>query len=166
YEEHVLPRSGPLQLTTTVTNFVTKTHTLRVPATSDVWITSVTMVKVPVTQLTTQRNFVRGVADTVTSFVRITSTPVSVATRTVEVFPTKTMVSVFTNFVTKTETVELWQPIQHLSTSYDVITRPILETQTLLQRAFRTVAVTQTVDVTSTRQLVFPRSGRVSVPPR
>ncbi|XP_018023404.1 uncharacterized protein LOC108679317 [Hyalella azteca] len=163
YEEHAIPRTGPVQLTNTVTNFVTKTHTLRVPSTSDVWVTSVTMVKIPVTQLATQRTFVRAAPDTVTSLVRITSTPVSVLTQTVDVFPTKTVVSIFTSFVTETQTVELWQPIEHVSTSYEVITRPVLETQSLLQRLFTTVTTTRTINVTSLRsdQLV-PRSGPVS----
>ena len=99
---------------------VTKTHTLRVPSTSDVWVTDVTMVKVPVSVVTTQRSYRPDAPDTVTSFVRVTQTSIDVVTRTVEAYPTKTLVSVFTQFVTETATIELWQPIVHLSTAYDV----------------------------------------------
>ena len=99
---------------------VTKTHVLRVPSTSDVWVTDMTMVNVPVTQYTTRRSYVPEPANTVTSFVRVTKTPVDVVTRTVEVYPKKTVVSVFTEFVTETSAVELWHPIVHLTTSYEV----------------------------------------------
>ena len=99
---------------------VTKTHTLRVPSTSDVWVTDVTMVKVPVSVVTTQRSYRPDAPDTVTSFVRVTQTSIDVATRTVEAYPTKTLVSVFTNFVTKIATVDLWQPSVHTTTSYEV----------------------------------------------
>ena len=78
------------------------------------------MVKVPVSVLNTQRSYRPDAADTVTSFVRVTQTPIEVATRTAQVYSTKTLVSVYTSFVTETATTELWQPIVHLSTSYDV----------------------------------------------
>jgi len=123
---------------------VTKTHTLRVPSTSDVWVTEVKNVKVPVTVQTTRRSYRPEAANTVTSYVRyywvllvklftlsilflifstlrrVTNTEVSVVTRTVEIVPTKTVVSVFTRFVTETSSVELWQPLVHMATSYEV----------------------------------------------
>ncbi|XP_018023405.1 uncharacterized protein LOC108679318 [Hyalella azteca] len=166
YENHVFPRSGPVAITETVIVQVTKTHTLRVPVTSDVWVTSVTQVIVPVTQYSTERRYVPGVAGTVTSVIRITKTPVSVVTRTEEIFPTKTMLSVFTRFNTVTRSVEFWQPIVHVATNYEVLTVPVLQTQTLLQRVFTTVTATRTIDVTSTRSLVIPRAGPVQLPRR
>ena len=59
-------------------------------------------------------------AGSVTSFIRITTTPVAVETRTVETSSVTTFVSVFTKFVTDTTTVELWQPIVHRVTSFEV----------------------------------------------
>ena len=114
---------GPGLAGLTVTFFfqVTKTHTLRIPSTSDVWVTSVRAVTVPVTQLTTVRSYRSSAqAETVTSFLRITKTEVKPETVTVEVFPTRTAVSVFTSFVTDTTVVDLWQPIVHLQTKFEV----------------------------------------------
>ena len=74
----------------------------------------------PVTQLSTKRSYTREQADTVTSLVRVTKTPVEVVTRTVETFKTKTVVSVFTNFVTETSAVVLWHPIVHITTTFEV----------------------------------------------
>lgn len=46
-----------------------------------------------------------------------------VAIKTAEEFvnPSRTFVSVFTSFVTTTETVKFWQSIYHVSTDYQVI---------------------------------------------
>ena len=80
------------------------------------------MVKVPVTRFSTHRSYVPELsANTVTSFIRITQTPIAFETRTAVFSPTKTVVSVFTNFVTETRTVELWQPIVHRAISYEVL---------------------------------------------
>lgn len=132
------------------------THTFRVTTTSDIWVTESTFVELPVTVYTTERDFVPEVARTVTSVLRVTTTPVrralhavcildikemfilfiiliyaspdlvlgfQVAIKTAEEFvnPSRTFVSVFTSFVTTTETVKFWQSIYHVSTDYQVI---------------------------------------------
>lgn len=54
----------------------TVTHTFRVTTTSDIWVTESTFVELPVTVYTTERDFVPEVARTVTSVLRVTTTPV------------------------------------------------------------------------------------------
>lgn len=153
YEPHFPHPSVPV-LVPTITSTVSKTHTLRLPVFEDVWVTSVKKITVPVTQLVTRRQYVPAShADTATSFLRLTRTAVDVTTSTSAVFPTKTMVSAFTIFLTDTKTVDLWQPIVHLDTKYEVLTSPVLETQTLIQHLYTTVTRTKYVDVTSTRVL-------------
>ncbi|RXG59073.1 hypothetical protein Avbf_14303 [Armadillidium vulgare] len=60
----------------TDTSIVTRTHTLRKTATSNVYVTSAVLVPVTVTQYSTRRDFIEEDPDTVTSFIRLTSTPV------------------------------------------------------------------------------------------
>lgn len=56
---------------------MTQTQTVRVPITSDVWVSTVTQLTVTGTQLATQYSFAPDQADTVTSVLTITNTPVS-----------------------------------------------------------------------------------------
>lgn len=55
---------------------VTQTQTIRVPVTSDVWVSTVTQQTVTATQLTTLWSFAPTHPDTVTSVITITNTPV------------------------------------------------------------------------------------------
>merc|ERR1719423_84770 len=70
YEGHTITKHLSPK-TSTVLETVTKTHTLRIPSTSDVWITSVKSVTIPVTRFSTSRAFVPSKsAGSVTSFIR------------------------------------------------------------------------------------------------
>jgi len=150
YEDHTI--TSVVTITPTVRETVTKTHTLRIPSTSDVWVTSLKIVTMPVTQLTTARSFgPSSLVDTVTSFLRITKTEVVPVTRTVEVYPTKTLLSVYTSFMTSVTVVDLWQPIVHYSTQYEYVTRQLVETQILMQRLFTTTTSTSYTTATTTR---------------
>jgi len=150
YEDHTFTQL--VTLTPTVTSTVTNTHTLRIPSTSDVWITSLKTEILPVTQLLTSWAYRPALPETVTSFVRVTQTKFVPSTVTVETFPTKTLVSIYTAFVTSTTEVDYWQPITHYSTQYEHVTRPVLESQTLLQRLFTTTTLVDYRDVTTTRR--------------
>lgn len=54
----------------------TVTHTFRVTTTSDIWVTESTFVELPVTVYTTDRDYVPEVPRTVTSVLKVTTTPV------------------------------------------------------------------------------------------
>lgn len=56
---------------------VTVTQTVRIPTTSDVWVSSVVHHTVPATHLVTQYSYVPIDSSTVTSVIVVTSTPVS-----------------------------------------------------------------------------------------
>ncbi|KAB7505642.1 hypothetical protein Anas_05706 [Armadillidium nasatum] len=60
----------------TVTLTTTRTYTVWKTSTSDVKITSAVLVPLTVTQYSTSRDFEKEDPDTVTSFVRITKTPI------------------------------------------------------------------------------------------
>ncbi|KAL7630155.1 UNVERIFIED_CONTAM: hypothetical protein RMT77_019601 [Armadillidium vulgare] len=137
----------------TVTSVITRTHTLHKTATSNVYVTSAVLVSVTVTQYSTRRDFVDEDPDTVTSFIRLTSTPIVIETNTIEKMPIRTVVSKVTFLRTVISTVDLWQPITHYDTSFEVVRLPVQETQTLLQVVYDTITVTSKDIVTSTHGL-------------
>ncbi|XP_069177299.1 chondroitin proteoglycan 1-like isoform X3 [Procambarus clarkii] len=128
----------------------TLTHTLRETTTSDVWVTEQTAITLTVTQTTTQWDFVPQYPQTVTSVIRVTSTPVVVETATVGVNPVSTMVSIYSQFVTTTDTVKYWQTITHVAVTHEIQTVPVVTTQELLQEIVTTVTHIVTTTVTST----------------
>ncbi|RXG59076.1 hypothetical protein Avbf_14306 [Armadillidium vulgare] len=137
----------------TDTSIITRTHTLRKTATSNVYVTSAVLVPVTVTQYSTRRDFVEEDPDTITSFIRLTSTPIVIETNTIEKMPVRTVVSKVTQLRTVTSTVDLWQPITHYDTSFEVVRLPVQETQTLLQVVYDTITVTSRNFITSTHGL-------------
>ncbi|XP_045611129.2 hepatitis A virus cellular receptor 1-like [Procambarus clarkii] len=149
YGTHVpLPVVTPT--TSTVTVQTTLTHTLRETTTSDVWVTEQTAITLTVTQTTTQWDFVPQYPQTVTSVIRVTSTPVVVETATVGVNPVSTMVSIYSQFVTTTDTVKYWQTITHVAVTHEIQTVPVVTTQELFQEIVTTVTQIVTTTVTST----------------
>ncbi|XP_053635068.1 uncharacterized protein [Cherax quadricarinatus] len=149
YDPH-LPIQLPTQSTSTVTEKTTVTHTLRETTTSDVWVTDQTVVTLTVTQASTQWDFLPQQPQTVTSVMRITSTPVVVVTATAVTNSVRTVVSVFSQFVTVTDTVKYWQTITHVAVSHEIQTVPVVTTQELLQEIITTVTQILTTTVTST----------------
>ncbi|XP_042872710.1 mucin-3B-like [Penaeus japonicus] len=139
-------------VTETVTRTETVTHTFRVTTTSDIWVTESTFVELPVTVYTTDRDFVPEVPRTVTSVLRVTTTPINLKTAEEFIAPVRTFVSVYTSFVTVTETVQFWQSIFHVSTEYQVQTVPVWTTQELIQHVVTTTTLYATNVVTSTTQ--------------
>ncbi|XP_042872711.1 glucoamylase S1-like [Penaeus japonicus] len=138
-------------VTETVTRTETVTHTFRVTTTSDIWVTESTFVELPVTVYTTDRDYVPEAPRTVTSVLRVTTSPVNVKTAEEFVQPSRTFVSVYTSFVTTTEYVNFWQSIYHVSTDYQVTTLPVWTTQELLQHVVTTTTRYVTNVVTSTQ---------------
>ncbi|XP_037794038.1 uncharacterized protein LOC119589509 [Penaeus monodon] len=153
YESHArIPEPGVLlPVTETVTRTDTVTHTFRVTTTSDIWVTESTFVELPVTVYTTDRDYVPEVPRTVTSVLKVTTTPVFVKTAEEFVNPSRTFVSVYTSFVTTTETVKFWQSIYHVYTDYQVTTVPVWTTQELVQHVVTTTTHFVTNLVTSTK---------------
>ena len=149
YDPH-FPLPLPVQRTSTVTEETTVTHTLRETTTSDVWVTDQTVVTFTVTQASTVWDFLPQEPRTVTSVMRITSTPVVVVTATAVTNPVRTMVSVFSQFVTVTDTVKYLQTITHVALSHEIQTVPVVSTQELLQEIITTVTQIVTTTVTST----------------
>nr|XP_053656940.1 uncharacterized protein LOC128705849 [Cherax quadricarinatus] len=154
YDTH-LPIPLPTQSTSTVTEQTTVTHTLRETTTSDVWVTDQTVITLTVTQASTKWDFLPREPLTVTSVIRITSTPVLVVTATWVTNPVRTMVSVFSRFVTVTDTVKYWQTITHVALSHEIQTVPVITTQELLQEIITTVTQIVTTTVTSTTALLY-----------
>ncbi|XP_069161381.1 uncharacterized protein [Procambarus clarkii] len=136
--------------TTTVTTETTLTHTLRETTTSDVWVTEQTAITLTVTQRTTQWELIPQQPQTVTSVIRVTSTPVVLVTATVGVYPVSTMVSVYSRFVTTTDTVKYWQTITHVAVTHEIQTVPVVSTQELVQDIVTTITQIVTTTVTST----------------
>ncbi|XP_045619864.1 uncharacterized protein [Procambarus clarkii] len=136
--------------TSTITTETTLTHTLRETTTSDVWVTEQTAITLTVTQTTTQWEFVPQQPQTVTSVIRVTSTPVVLVTATVGVYPVSTMVSVYSQFVTTTDTVKYWQTITHVAVAHEIQTVPVVTTQELFQEIVTTITQIVTTTVTST----------------
>ncbi|XP_069161134.1 uncharacterized protein [Procambarus clarkii] len=136
--------------TSTVTTETTLTHTLRETTTSDVWVTEQTAITLTVTQTTTQWEFVPQQPQTVTSVIRVTSTPVVLVTATVGVYPVSTMVSVYSRFFTTTDTVKYWQTITHVAVTHEIQTVPVVSTQELVQDIVTTITQIVTTTVTST----------------
>ncbi|XP_042209438.1 uncharacterized protein LOC121857450 [Homarus americanus] len=136
-------------ITKYVTETVTVTHTLRETSTSDVWITDQTTVVLPVTQYTTDWDFVSSEPYTRTSVVRVTSTPVIVTTVTSFTNPVRTVTSIFTSFFTSTTILEFWQSITHVSLAHQIFTKPVFSTQELVQEIVTTVTQIVTSTVTS-----------------
>nr|XP_045611360.1 uncharacterized protein LOC123766334 [Procambarus clarkii] len=136
--------------TSTVTVQTTLTHTLRETTTSDVWVTEQTAITLTVTQTTTHWDFVPQYPQTVTSVIRVTATPVVVETATVGVNPVSTMVSIYSQFVTTTDTVKYWQTITHVAVTHEIQTVPVVTTQEVYQEIVTTVTQIVTTTVTST----------------
>ncbi|KAB7505643.1 hypothetical protein Anas_05707 [Armadillidium nasatum] len=136
----------------TVTSTVTRTHNIWKKSTTDVLVTSAVLVPLTVTQYQTKRDYIRDDPNTVTSFIRVTSQPVVIETRTIEKFPVRTVVSRYTDLRTVTSTVEFWQPITHYSTSFEVVRLPVEETSTLYEVAYETVTTVSTIFVTVTHK--------------
>ncbi|XP_069161255.1 uncharacterized protein [Procambarus clarkii] len=136
--------------TSTVTTETTLTHTLRETTTSDVWVTEQTAITLTVTQTSTQWEFVPQQPQTVTSVIRVTSTPVVLVTATVGVYPVSTMISVYSQFVTTTDTVKYWQTITHVAVAHEIQTVPVVTTQELFQEIVTTITQIVTTTVTST----------------
>ncbi|XP_068200361.1 chondroitin proteoglycan 1-like isoform X1 [Palaemon carinicauda] len=153
YETHrltsALAPATVTPFTETRTETVLKTHPLRVRVTSDVWITETTNVNEVVTAFVTVYSYFPANPRTVTSVMRVTSTPVIIRTVEIMVTPTLTVTSVFTSFVTTTQTVRFWQSITHVSVAHSVLTVPVWSTQTLVQEETTTVTQALTTTVTS-----------------
>ncbi|XP_069936817.1 uncharacterized protein [Cherax quadricarinatus] len=149
YEAHP-PIVVPTETTSTIIDQTTVTHTLRETTTSDVWVTDQTKVTLTVTQTTTHWDFVPQQPRTVTSVIRVTSTPVLLVTATVGANPVSTMISIFSQFVTVTDTVKYWQTITHVDVTHQIQTVPVVTTQDLLQEIVTTVTQIVTTTVTST----------------
>ncbi|XP_053634420.2 uncharacterized protein [Cherax quadricarinatus] len=140
----------PTQPTSTLTVQTTITHTLRETTTSDVWITDQTLLALTVTQTTTHWDFIPQEPRTVTSTIRVISTPVVFVTATVGANPVSTMVSIFSQFVTVTDTIKYWQTITHVDVTHQIHTVPVVTTQDLLQQIITTITQIVTTTVTST----------------
>ncbi|XP_068200366.1 chondroitin proteoglycan 1-like [Palaemon carinicauda] len=153
YETHrltsALAPATVTPFTETRVETVFKTHPLRVRVTSDVWITETTNVNELVTSFVTVYSYFPANPRTVTSVMRVTSTPVIISTVEIMVTPTLTVTSVFTSFVTTTQTVRFWQSITHVSVAHSVLTVPVWSTQTLVQEETTTVTQQFTTTVTS-----------------
>ncbi|XP_053635351.2 uncharacterized protein [Cherax quadricarinatus] len=154
YDTH-LPIPLPTQSTSTVTEQTTVTHTLRETTTSDVWVTDQTVVTLTVTRASTKWDFLPREPRIVTSVIRITSTPVIVVTATSVTNPVSTMVSVFSQFVTVTDTVKYLQTITHVALSHEIQTVPVVTTQELLQEIITTITQIITTTVTSTTARLY-----------
>ncbi|XP_064082742.1 uncharacterized protein LOC135198753 [Macrobrachium nipponense] len=169
YETHVLTAAlGPSTLEpATETKFETvyKTHPLRVRVTSDVWITETRDVNEVVTAFVTVYSYFPANPRTVTSLIRVISTPVVVKTVEVLVTPTRTLTSVHTSFVTTTQTVRFWQSITHVSVAHSVLTVPVWSTQTLVQESTTTVTRLITTEVTSVTNAPVTSITRSYLPP-
>ncbi|XP_071533879.1 uncharacterized protein [Panulirus ornatus] len=147
YEPHYEPTYKETT-TITETKTVTVTHTLRETTTTDVWITDHTDVHAVVTDYTTAWDFHPDEANTRTSIVKITSKPVVLVTATTGYNPVKTFVSVFTEFLTTTETIELLQSITHISVQHKINTIPVVTTQELVQQITTTTTYIITTTIT------------------
>merc|ERR1712126_343706 len=92
YEEHVVAPVVTRDVTRTEYVTETKTHRLRVPVTSDIWVTDATQIDAYVTVYETERRYIPERADTVTSYIAVTATP--------GVVPTRAVTTEYTSFVT------------------------------------------------------------------
>ncbi|KAK8394342.1 hypothetical protein O3P69_006507 [Scylla paramamosain] len=149
YDTHQ-PYIQPEVVTQTVTVTTTVTQVIRVPVTSDVWVSSVIIHPVTATHLVTEYSYVPIDSTTVTSVIIVTSTPVSVVSQTSQVNPVRTAVSVYTTFVTETERKQLYHTVTHFVHQHELKTVPVHSVQTLLQRVTTTSHRYITVTVTST----------------
>ncbi|XP_053634421.1 uncharacterized protein [Cherax quadricarinatus] len=71
-------------------------------------------------------------------------------TATVGANPVSTMVSIFSQFVTVTDTIKYWQTITHVDVTHQIHTVPVVTTQDLLQQIITTITQIVTTTVTST----------------
>ncbi|XP_050693854.1 uncharacterized protein LOC126984274 isoform X3 [Eriocheir sinensis] len=149
YDTHA-PYVPQIVVPVTVTDTVTTTQTVRVPVTSDVWVSTVTQYTVTATQLTTHWGFNPTRPDTVTSVITITNTPVSIIRHTAGVNPVRSVTSIFTSFVTETERKDLFHSITHIDIHHEIETVPVSSVQTLYQRITSTTLYLTTVTLTST----------------
>ncbi|XP_045136072.1 uncharacterized protein LOC123519017 [Portunus trituberculatus] len=149
YETHPSYYPQPVHpVTETVT--VTETQTIRVPVTSDIWVSTATPYTVRVTSLATDYTFVPANAETVTAVVAVTNTPISVVRETSCINPVRTAVSVYTTFLTETERKDLYHTVTHVDVHHEINTVAVPSVQTLVQRATTTTIQFTTVTVTST----------------
>merc|ERR1711874_906226 len=72
-------------------------------------------------------------ADTVTSYITVTATPIAVVTASRGVVPTRAVTTEYTSFVTSVTDVELWQTVTHTFTQFQGYTEAVYETQELKQ---------------------------------
>merc|ERR1719290_988916 len=154
YEDHVIAPVVTRDITRTEYVTETKTHRLRVPVTSDIWVTDATQIDAYVTVYETERRYIPERADTVTSYIAVTATPVAVVTASRGVVPTRAVTTEYTSFVTSVTDVELWQTVTHTFTQFQGYTQAEYQTQELRQVLTVTVTNTQTQTqyVTRTRQ--------------
>merc|ERR1712126_388837 len=151
YEEHVVAPVVTRDVTRTEYITETKTHRLRVPVTSDIWVTDATQIDAYVTVYETERRYIPERADTVTSYIAVTAPPIAVVTASRGVVPTRAVTTEYTSFVTSVTDVELWQTVTHTYTQFQGYTEAVYETQDLKQLHTVTVTNTQTQYVTRTR---------------
>ncbi|XP_045134980.1 uncharacterized protein LOC123518306 [Portunus trituberculatus] len=135
-------------VTETVT--VTVTQTIRIPVTSDIWVSTATPYTVRVTSLATDYTYVPDHAETVTAVVAVTNTPVSVVRETSWINPVRTAVSVYTTFLTETERKDLYHTVTHVDVHHEINTVAVPSVQTLVQKETTTTIRLATVTVTST----------------
>ncbi|XP_071534070.1 uncharacterized protein [Panulirus ornatus] len=148
YERHYAPIYKEVSpVTRTLTETVT--HTLRETTTTDVWITDHTIKECVVTDYTTAWSYLPEEGDTRYSVITITSTPVVIVTATTNYNPVKTFVSIFTEFSTTTETIDLVQSLTHIDVVHQIHTVPVVTTQELVQQITSTTTYITTTTITS-----------------
>merc|ERR1712058_5398 len=131
-------------------------HRRREPLTSEIWATDATQIDAYVTVYETERRYIPERADTVTSYIAVTATPVAVVTASRGVVPTRAVTTEYTSFVTSVTDVELWQTVTHTFTQFQGYTEAVYETQELVQKQTVTVTNTQTQYVTRTTRAYNP----------
>ncbi|XP_042209434.1 uncharacterized protein LOC121857446 [Homarus americanus] len=136
--------------TRTVTVTATEVHTVRSTTTRDVSVTETTVVNVPVTVFVTVRDFVAEQPNTVTSVVRVTTTDLEVKTVVAGDYRVRTVLSVLTNFVPTTETVQLVESITHFNVETQVDTVPVQITENIQQNIVLTTTQLIPTTITST----------------
>ncbi|XP_050693858.1 uncharacterized protein LOC126984277 [Eriocheir sinensis] len=149
YDTHV-PYVQAQVVPVTVTETITGTQTIRVPVTSDVWVSDIVTSPVYATQLVTEYSWVPVDSVTRTTLMTVTTTPVSMVSQTSYVNPTRTVVSVHTIFLTETARKDLYHTVTHVALHHEIETVPVSSVQTLVQRITTTTLSIRTVIVTST----------------
>ncbi|XP_063879242.1 uncharacterized protein LOC135110642 [Scylla paramamosain] len=149
YADHA-PYYLPPVVPVTETVTVTVTQTIRIPVTSDIWVSTAIPYTVRVTSLATDYTYVPDDAETVTAVVAVTNTPISLVRETSCINPVRTAVSVFTSFLTDTERKDLYHTVTHVNVHHEINTVAVPSVQTLVQRVTTTTILFTTATVTST----------------